>query len=261
MREEDSRLEAGCYDDLWKRATKLLAQHVAPNHVATPPRSEEDLDRLCVDLLDGFRRAEDRRLFQLLTEVCEPYLRRVGSRLVRPRPFLSIDDLICDTFASVFSHLDQFRPRGRNSFFRWLNIIAKNHAKMADRARKRRLTHEKKAAVPEGIYASDPLSELLRQEDAHMERSLRQRLAKEIQNLVERLPDKTRRCWLLRWEQGLSNEQIARALNLTVGAVTMRLKRTRESVQRAIMSKGLQLPQSLQTRQRRDSQSVKEASR
>src|SRR5262245_22574799 len=82
MEEKDPKAEAGDFDAQWRRASSLLSHHNLPSHVVRPPRTEEDLDRLCLDLLEGFRRAEDKTLIRI-------------SRGSRARPSLRFESVRC----------------------------------------------------------------------------------------------------------------------------------------------------------------------
>jgi RNA polymerase sigma factor (sigma-70 family) len=232
---------------LWYRAAALLEAHGRSTRRDLPPTEENDLDKLCVEALTLFGRVKDERLFDLVVSLCLPFLSDLTRRLARDRRHLSPDELIHDTLLSIYTHLGQFRPSGRSPFFRWITVIARNHAKMRERARVRRLKHERKASVREGSHADDPLTRLLGWEKAQFDAKVTSHLIRRIEVIKAGLPEDTRTCLRLAAE-GIPYKEIGTSLNLTMGAVTMRIKRARASIVKALVSEGHDLSAFLKKR-------------
>jgi RNA polymerase sigma-70 factor, ECF subfamily len=136
------------------------------------------------------------------------------------------EDAMQDTFISVFRNIGRFK--GDSSLSTWIYRIAVNSALM--RLRKRRQddktvpieeympafdeTGHRVAVVPDWHPAVDKL--LLDKE-----------LAGLLRGWIADLAPEYRTVFLLRDQEGLSNEEVATVLNLTVAAVKSRLHRAR----------------------------------
>lgn len=131
-------------------------------------------------------------------------------------------DILQDTFLKVYDHLDKFRGDARLST--WIYRIAMNEALMKIRREKGRMVSLDSFAVSEGEtrsldiedWSQKPLDKLLTKE-----------LGDEMENAIRLLPEDYRAVFLLRDVQGLSNVEIAEALDITVPAVKSRLHRAR----------------------------------
>ncbi len=127
-----------------------------------------------------------------------PYILRYLNRLVGPK---CGEDVLQDTFVQALLHIDKLRDV--NSPGGWLFRIAGNLAKNVLR-KKKLVTY----------IALDRLMHSSPQEDprlAHMRRA------------ISELPDKHRETVMLRWYDGLSYEEIAQVLDISLGTVRSRL--------------------------------------
>jgi len=133
------------------------------------------------------------------------------------------EDLLQETFLKAFQHLSAFREDSR--FYTWIVRIAINEGLM--KLRKRRSskevpvdepTNEDGEVIPREFadWRPNPEQELQRVE---METILR--------NAAKALPATFRTVFFLRDVEGLSTEETAEMLNLSVGAVKARLFRAR----------------------------------
>lgn len=115
-----------------------------------------------------------------------------------------IDDLVQDTFFKAFRRVDSFR--GGAAFRTWLMSIGSNVLKDAWRSRKRKPTTpiEDREFIDE---SRDPLGE-----------SEADEMQTRLEECVRVLPRLQRDVFLLRAQQGLDYEEIARALETTTGA-------------------------------------------
>lgn len=163
--------------------------------------------------------AGDTSLFEIL-------MRRYNQRLFRvARSILSDDteaeDVVQEAYLRAFRELANFRGEAR--FSTWLTRIAVHEA--LARARKgRRLV-----PIPGGEPSETP------SETAGPEREMENReLQAVLQEAVDLLPDPLRSVFCLREIEGLSTEQTAEALELTVENVRVRLHRAKRSLRQKL---------------------------
>lgn len=164
--------------------------------------------------------AGDTSLFEIL-------MRRYNQRLFRvARGILPDDteaeDVMQEAYVRAFRELASFRGEAR--FSTWLTRIAVHEA--LARARKgRRLV-----SIDGGGEPPDPPSET-----AGPERQMENReLQAVLREAVEVLPDPLRSVFCLREIEGLSTEQTAEALGLTVENVRVRLHRAKRSLRQKL---------------------------
>ena len=140
------------------------------------------------------------------------------------------EEVVQETFLSALENLAGFR--GDAAFSTWLHRVAANAALMRLRRRRR---------APEGTV-EQPVEELLPRFDAagRIEASLHHDWSKRadeqledrevrlaIENAVQNLPEDYRIVFLLRDVEGLSSEEMAEILGISVAAVKSRLHRAR----------------------------------
>jgi RNA polymerase sigma-70 factor (ECF subfamily) len=164
--------------------------------------------------------AGDTSLFEIL-------MRRYNQRLFRvARAILADDaeaeDVMQETYVRVFRELANFRGEAR--FSTWLTRIACHEA--LARARKRR----RLVPIAGGAPPEPPSPESLGPERELENREL-QALLREA---VELLPDPLRSVFCLREVEGLSTEETADALGLTLENVRVRLHRAKRSLREAL---------------------------
>lgn len=163
--------------------------------------------------------AGDASLFEIL-------MRRYNQRLFRiARGILADDgeaeDVMQEAYVRAFRELAGFRGEAR--FATWLTRIACHEA--LARARKRRRLVPLAAGGPPDPPAEAP----------GPERELQNReLHAVLQEAVEALPDPLRAVFCLREVEGLSTEEAADAMGLTVENVRVRLHRAKRSLRDAL---------------------------
>jgi RNA polymerase sigma factor (sigma-70 family) len=226
-------------DELWIDVQEALGVPPTSARPLKRPQTEEALNELCADLVKIFRRNQSEFVFKVLCDLCHPYLERVGKRLARSRPYLASEELVLETFSSVFKNVDQFEPQGENAFFRWLNIIIKNHARMAERAKNRRLLGEQGGAAREADYSTDPAATAIAREELDLIGKRRETISKEVRACIAHLPPDRRECVRLKLDKKFSYERIAREMKISLGATAMRLKRAKEFVLKELAEKGI----------------------
>ncbi|MHB9154956.1 MAG: RNA polymerase sigma factor [Endomicrobiales bacterium] len=137
------------------------------------------------------------------------------------------EEITQDVFLKIFKSLDDFRFQ--SSFKTWAYRITANTA----------LSARKKAAPDAGRRAEydeyrdsgDALHE-----DPVGRHGARKADEEQVNALLEALNPDQRMCVILREMQGLSYEEIARALDVNINTVRTRLKRARETLIRAARS-------------------------
>ncbi|QHV93769.1 RNA polymerase sigma factor [Spirosoma endbachense] len=125
-------------------------------------------------------------------------------------------DFTQEIFIKVFSKLDTFKQQSAPST--WLYSIAHNYCLDQIRISKRMNLQ----GLPEGV-------ELVEEPAVSDELQLQA-----LERLMENLPVEEVTLLRLKYEQGLSVSQIGRQLNLNESAIKMRLKRTRDKLNRLI---------------------------
>jgi RNA polymerase sigma-70 factor, ECF subfamily len=171
---------------------------------------------------------DDTRLVELarggdvdaFTLIVRRYERRVGGVIRHLLPDLrDVDEVTQDVFVQAWRSLDRFR--GDASVFTWLYRIAVNEALM--RQRRKRLTETELDDAAGAVSASST-------EAAADDAAIRRLLLAEIAEM----PFEYRAPLVLRDLQGLSNEEVAAVLDLTLAATKSRLHRARMQLREAI---------------------------
>ncbi|GAB4046496.1 RNA polymerase sigma factor [Spirosoma litoris] len=122
-------------------------------------------------------------------------------------------DFTHDIFLKVFSKLDAFQQR--SSFSTWLYAISYNYCSDQLRLAKR--------------LQVDSLDNLLKQEVPALEANqLEDELVQLVRQAMQTLSAKDRALLQLKYEDGLTVEEIARLYSIKGCAVKMRLRRSRE---------------------------------
>ncbi|QMW06796.1 RNA polymerase sigma factor [Spirosoma foliorum] len=168
---------------------------------------------LCTDeevILQLFT-SEPRQCFDMLYK---RYFNKVYRRcLSMTRNHELAQDFTHDIFLKVFSKLDAFQQR--SSFSTWLYAISYNYCSDQLRLAKR--------------LQVDSLDNLLKQEVPALEANqLEDELVQLVRQAMQTLSAKDRALLQLKYEDGLTVEEIARLYSIKGCAVKMRLRRSRE---------------------------------
>jgi len=148
------------------------------------------------------------------------------------------EDVLQETFLKAYEHLEDFQ--GNSRFYTWLVRIAVNQALMKLRKRKGDATVSLDEPIDTGeetvtreVAVWDPNPELIYS---------REEMREILQNAIDSLPPAFRAVFALRDIEGLSTEETAAMLNLTIPAVKSRLLRARlrlrEKLTRVFKRKG-----------------------
>jgi RNA polymerase sigma-70 factor (ECF subfamily) len=132
-------------------------------------------------------------------------------------------DISQETFLRVFRNADRYKSR--NSFKSWIYRIAANLCKneLRDRSRHKELLLDDPAVYTESRYTSP---------DKAYEDEEVQRLVKEA---VNSLPEDQRMAIVMREYQDMTYEEIASALNCSLGAVKSKIYRARQNIKRMLV--------------------------
>jgi RNA polymerase sigma-70 factor (ECF subfamily) len=160
----------------------------------------------------GDREATEQLIRRYLPDVYE-----LSARVLNDRDLAQ--DAAQDTFVNALGALHRFR--GDASFRTWLLRIALNSARSVARRRNRKRESALDEAVDipaESVDETDRIANTAR--------------AKQIEQLLPRLPEKQRLAVVLRLQQGLSYQEVSAALDCSEGAARVNyhfgIKRLRE---------------------------------
>jgi RNA polymerase sigma-70 factor (ECF subfamily) len=133
------------------------------------------------------------------------------------------EDVLQETFLKAFEHLPDFA--GNSKFYTWLVRIAVNEALMKLRKRK----WDRTVWLDEPVSTGDDTvaREIAVWEDNPEQRYSKEELADILDKAINSLAPAYRTVFVLRDVEGLSTEETAEALDLTVPAVKSRLLRAR----------------------------------
>ncbi len=158
--------------------------------------------------------ATDRRLcFEDVYAEFHPRIRRYLDRLLGAS---EADDATQEVFVKVSQALARFR--GESSVSTWVYRVATNVA--YDRLRSPSLRRTGDVPVDSETPAKDPSPGIERQ-------LVRQEMSDCVDRFIDRLPANYRSVVILSEQEGLTNQEIAKALGLTVDTVKIRLHRAR----------------------------------
>ena len=174
------------------------------------PVSEPTDDLLISQTLSG-----DQKSYEILVKRYQKRVHRLAQRLVRDAD--AADDVAQEAFIRAYYALSRYE-QGRNFYF-WLSRIAVNLA-LNHLSREKRLV-----ALPEDDTNLDPA--LSTDPTAEADAS---QLKARIGEAIEKLPLHQRSVLLLRAQEGLSYQEIARNLDISIGTVMSRLSRARQAL-------------------------------
>ena len=141
------------------------------------------------------------------------------------------EEIAQDVFLTIYQKLDTFR--GESLLSSWIYRVTANAAfmKLRDRRKRAKVPFEEGTATPEGgdenmpaVTATYPQGDWSTSADAMLERG---ELGTKLSDAIAQLPEKFKLIFLLKDVQGLSNEEIADVVNMSVPAVKSRLHRAR----------------------------------
>jgi RNA polymerase sigma-70 factor (ECF subfamily) len=166
-------------------------------------------------------RAGDVGSFEQLVRRYDRNVFRIAQHITQNRE--DAEDVVQDAFLKAFQNLGQFQ--GQSKFYTWLVRIAVNEALM----RLRRRRPERMVSIDEDVKTEeDSIPREIADWSPNPEQLYNQAELKDIlQKTIQGLPPSFRTVFVLRDVEGLSTEETADALGLSVPAVKSRLLRAR----------------------------------
>ena len=181
---------------------------------------DRDLDRQLVE------RAQkgDKHAFELLVEKYQRKLARLLSRFIRDPA--EVEDVTQEAFIKAYRALPAFR--GDSAFYTWLYRIGINTAKNYLMAMGRRAptSTEVEAEEAEGFEEGEQLRDINTPESL----LLSNEIAETVNSTIEQLPEELRTAIQMREIEGMSYEDIAKAMDCPIGTVRSRIFRAREAI-------------------------------
>jgi len=179
--------------------------------------SELDSDR---NLLERIRRG-DKAACNECVQRHAPGIYRLAVRLVRDPS--EAEDVMQETFLNAFKAIDRFD--GRSELRTWLYRIAYNAAMMRFRKKRPEFVSIDSSEDPDDAIPAPRrfLDWSSRAEDELQRAELRA----ELEKAIGELPEKLRAVFVLRELEGLSTDETATTLGVTIEAVKTRLHRAR----------------------------------
>jgi len=193
-----------------------------------PPRRGGDDDAALV------RRClkDDPDAFRLLVEKYQAEVYGTALRIVR-RPE-DAEDLAQETFLRAFRALARYDPT--RPFGAWLHTIA---ARLCiDHHRRNRAKFVSLTRPEEGSSGEERTIDLEDPADQPDEVAEKSELARRLEALVETLPPDSRAAILLRHQQDLPYEEIARVLGVPLGTIKARIHRARIMLKERLLAQG-----------------------
>lgn len=178
-------------------------------------------------------KAKDFEAFEELVERYEDKVYRLAFRFVRNDT--DAQEIVQDTFLSLWRKIDGFK--GDSQFSSWLYRVTANAALMRLRSQRRHPEVSTEELEPgtldrvEQIFGQGGSDNWARRPDEELQSD---ELRGFIQSAVNELPDLYRTVFLLRDVEGLSTEDTAEALGVTVPTVKTRLHRARIALRQSI---------------------------
>ena len=171
-------------------------------------------------LIDAAR-AGDVGAFEQLIKRYDRNVFRIAQHITQNRE--DAEDVVQDAFLKAYQKLDQFQ--GNSKFYTWLVRIAVNEALM--RLRKRRT--DKTVSIDEDLETEDgAMPREIADWSPNPEQNFRQAELNDIlSKTIHGLPTGFRTVFVLRDVEGMSTEETAELLDLSVPAVKSRLLRAR----------------------------------
>src|SRR6266702_1708588 len=172
-------------------------------------------------ILVAAARAGDIGAFEALVRRYDRNVFRIAQHITQNRE--DAEDVVQDAFLKAYQNLGQFQ--GQSKFYTWLVRIAVNEALM----RLRRRRPERMVSIDEDVKTEDDsIPREIADWSPNPEQLYNQGELKEIlHKTIQGLPESFGTVFILRDVEGLSTEETADALGLSVPAVKSRLLRAR----------------------------------
>ena len=208
---------------------------MAPDQNLPKQENTEDLTSASDERLLGLTRARNLDAFETLIGRYEDKMYRLAFRFMRNES--DAKEVVQDTLLSVWRNLDSFK--GDAQFSSWLYRVTANAALMRLRTQRRHPEVSTEDLEPGFLDTRPPAYGRIapagenwarRPDDELQSEELRQR----IQAAVDKLPEIYREVFLIRDVDGMSTEETAEILGVSVPTVKTRLHRARMALRETI---------------------------
>ncbi|HMO02927.1 MAG TPA: RNA polymerase sigma factor [Oligoflexia bacterium] len=176
---------------------------------------KKDDNALVQNILNG-----DQASFNALMERYVNKVKNLAFKITRNED--DTDEVVQDVFVTIYRKADRFA--GRSAFSSWLYRVAANSSFMLLRKKRRQGSGCTDEFNPNIIERSELAESFAREIERY---SVRYELREELERAIAELPEEYRTVFLLRDVDGLSNDQTAKVLDVTLPAVKSRLHRAR----------------------------------
>ncbi|HLP15652.1 MAG TPA: sigma-70 family RNA polymerase sigma factor [Bacteroidota bacterium] len=158
-----------------------------------------------LDLVERFQ-AGDEQAFNTLTLRYQEKIYWVVRRMIPDHD--EADDVVQDVFIRAYHSLKSFK--GESSVYTWLYRIAVNLSLNEIRRRKIRKTFslDENTTEQHRSYEDSPVEEIEKQEQAAL-----------IRQAIDRLPEKQKKVFILRYYEEMPYEEIAKIVRTSVGGL------------------------------------------
>jgi len=174
------------------------------------------------DKLIAGLKARDPEAVQALVERFQSPLFGLAKRITKSAE--DAEEVLQDVFVTVYNKVDTFE--GKSAFSSWVHRIAINASYMKIRGERRK--RELLAEDFEPNFLTDGHLAVADDWSADLERRIADRdIADKIHAFAEELGDEYRDVFIMRDVNGLTNQEVAEALDISVAAVKSRLHRAR----------------------------------
>lgn len=164
-------------------------------------------------------------------EAFEELVRKYQDRIYNLCRYLLSDadiahDAAQDAFLKAYHRLKDFK--GECAFYSWLYRIAVNTCLDEKRKTHQEADHTEAASPVEDLPSSDPSADRLYES---------KETARAIQAALQKLPGSLHAAIVLKEIEGLSYEEIADTLDISIGTVKSRISRAREGLRRLLRTR------------------------
>ena len=207
--------------------------------------NREETDRM----LDGARNGEPGAVDKLLGEFREPLRKVIGLRL-DPAVARRVDasDIVQDVLVEANQRLVEYLKKPDMPFHLWLRHLAQDRIIDTHRrhrlAQRRSVDREQPIARPAWTDESSVslVAQLIDTERTPTSEAIRVELQRRLNTAIDQLSDDDREIILMRHHEGLSNQEVAHALQLTEAAASMRYLRALRRLRTVLVPDGQEPP-------------------
>jgi RNA polymerase sigma-70 factor (ECF subfamily) len=207
--------------------------------------NREETDRL----LDDARKGEPGAVDKLLGEFRGP-LRKVVELRLDPAVARRVDasDIVQDVLVEANQRLTEYLKKPDMPFHLWLRHLAQD--RIIDTHRRHRLAQrrsvDREQPIARPAWADESsvslVAQLIDTERTPTSEAIRLELQRRLNAAIDRLSDDDREIILMRHHEGLSNQEVAHALQLTEAAASMRYLRALRRLRAALVPDGQEPP-------------------